>query len=154
VVQLVGKLNEMNEINSFWTYFNKIIEDVREDRSKLNPNKKKKNVPQNLIISDSYTRFAESDASVKIMLRKSMPITCKTPIHFSIWLLCGLATLFGLNDKGESIPIHQFSMFGNEKLKENQEFLDDLLKSYLKTDPSEDKLRALLFTLSSVILEW
>jgi S-phase genomic integrity recombination mediator, N-terminal len=135
VVQLVGRLSEMNELNGFWALFNKITDDIRAGRS-------------------TYARLAETSVSMKVMLRKSSPMSCKTPIHFSIWLLCGVAPLFSLTETGEPEAAQQFPKFGGDSTRENQEFLNDLLSSYLKTEPSEEMLRALLYTLFAVLDRW
>jgi hypothetical protein len=63
-------------------------------------------------------------------------------------LLSGLVKVYGFNYKGV------FTGPGTSESTDNFELLENLTKTYLKEDQSEENMRVLLFIISEVLTEW
>lgn len=67
---------------------------------------------------------------------------------FSLWLLNGVASLYGFTEDGF------FQGNINPRLRENTELLESLLKSFIATDANEQQFRVTLLIVNSLLNNW
>lgn len=85
---------------------------------------------------------------MEILLRNSKPFPNKNPTHFSCWLLMEVAKLQGYNKNGEEIGKT------NTRVKPAFKIVENLIKTYLKTDPPEDELRSFLILVAPLLIDY
>lgn len=146
VQQLILKLGD--EVNFFWCYFNNVINSVKEGTS-MKPilSNISMKIYSILCISDIYSQYPDK----LIILRTSTNFTCKNISQFSIWLLSGLAKLYGFNRSG---TFEGANSKNSSERHENFELLEPLFKAVLREDQSEENMRVLLFIVSEVLTDW
>lgn len=93
----------------------------------------------NCFILDPYEEYPTK----VILLRTSINVICKNVHQFSIWMFSGLYTFLN------SVAIDNLSIKG-----ENFDLLQNLIKSYLKTEQTELNLRAMLIMVVDITTEW
>lgn len=67
---------------------------------------------------------------------------------FSLWLLKGVAALNGFTEDGN------FQGNCNPRVSENTELLENLLKSFIVSEPNEQQFRVSLLVVNSLLNSW
>ncbi|CAO1408985.1 unnamed protein product [Diamesa tonsa] len=93
-------------------------------------------------IQDGKNPYEEYPTKL-VLLRTSVNVVCKNVHQFSLWMFCGLFKYLN------SIAIDNLSMKG-----ENFDLLENLMRSYLKTEQTEQNLRAMLIMVVDVTVDW
>lgn len=96
-------------------------------------------------------RFVEGPyANVKQqnITRNTINIYPNDCVLFSLWLLNGVAILNGFTEDGV------FNGATCLRVKENNDLLESLIRSFINCEPSEQHFRTCLLTISALITEW
>lgn len=95
--------------------------------------------------SDPYATKSMEKLSIK---RETVDIHPNDYTLFSLWLLNGVASLNGFTEDGK------FVGNGNPRVRENTELLENLLKSFIATEPNEQQFRVTLLVVNSLLNNW
>lgn len=140
----IEQLHELDALNSFWFYCNAALEMVRDGKSVYNDS-----------AALSPTKLA---AAVKL----------NNWTEFTIWLQCGVAKLHGFTVRGEftgsvnpRVLAHSFTKKNYvlwlrffQQVKDNYDFLENVIRNFFNLDPSEEQLRFTIFLLLPILGDW
>lgn len=94
---------------------------------------------------DPYAMGSVGKLSIK---RETIDIHPNDYTLFSLWLLNGVAALNGFTEDGH------FQGNCNPRIRENTELLENLLKSFIATEPNEQQFRVTLLVVNSLLNNW
>lgn len=122
--------------DTFWTHFNVVLDDISKQKRKLKS--QVDNIPNNIPISENKRKLAES-----VDLK-----SYKTDEHFVVWLLTHVAKLHGFDENGTFISSY------HTRIEDNYGLLDNLMKSFIQSEPKEENFRVLLVMIIPIITDW